>query len=83
MRLIQKPILKIDRKGNREWYLNRKRHREGGPAAEWHDGYKGWYINGKKHREGGPACEWPKGFKKWFLNGIEYTEEEYYEKTSS
>ena len=30
------------------WYINGRRHREGGlPAVEWSNGDKEWYLNGK------------------------------------
>jgi len=37
--------------GDRWWYLNGKRHREGGPAIEVSNGEKEWYLNGKKYTE--------------------------------
>ncbi len=37
--------------GAKKWYLNDKRHREGGPACEWANGNKKWFLNGKYHRE--------------------------------
>ena len=33
--------------GSRYWFLNGKRHREDGPAAELSNGDKLWYLNGK------------------------------------
>ena len=32
--------------GDKEWYLNGKRHREDGPAIEGASGGKSWYLNG-------------------------------------
>ena len=61
--------VKIDNKGNKEWYLNGKFHREDGPAIERANGSKAWYINGKLHREDGPAIEWTDRYKHWYLNG--------------
>lgn len=52
------PVLQIDEFGTKRWYLNGKRHREGGPAIEKTNGTKKWYLNGKLHREDGPAIEW-------------------------
>ena len=49
--------VKVWSNGSKEWYLNGKRHREGGPAVEDSDGTKEWYLNGQRHREGGPAIE--------------------------
>jgi len=66
---MNKPECKILPDGTKEWYLNGKRHREGGPAIEWSDGTKVWYLNGKPHREDGPAYEYPDGSKEWYLSG--------------
>ena len=52
-----------------EWYIEGKKHREGGPAVEWNDGDKWWYIEGKKHREDGPAVEHSSGYKAWYIEG--------------
>ena len=43
--------------GSKFWYLNNKKHREDGPAAEYSNGFKWWYLNGELHREDGPAAE--------------------------
>uniref|UniRef100_A0A6M3IZ61 Uncharacterized protein n=1 Tax=viral metagenome TaxID=1070528 RepID=A0A6M3IZ61_9ZZZZ len=37
--------------GDKYWYLNGKRHREGGPAVESAKGTKLWYLNGKEVTE--------------------------------
>ena len=55
--------------GDKEWFLNEKRHREDGPAIEWGNGDKSWFLNGKLHREDGPAVEGSDGTKHWCLNG--------------
>ena len=67
--------------GDREWYLNGKRHREDGPAIEYANGDREWYLNGKHHREDGPAVEWGDGYRLWFLNGEELTEDEFNKRT--
>jgi hypothetical protein len=64
-----KPTCKTYSNGDKEWWLNDKRHREDGPAVERANGTKQWWLNGKVHREDGPAIEWANGTKKWFLNG--------------
>ena len=64
--------------GDKEWYLNGKRHREDGPAIEYANGDKYWYINGKLHRVDGPAIEYNTGTKVWCLDSSYYTEKEYY-----
>ncbi len=66
--------------GNRFWYLNDKRHREDGPAAEWADGSKFWWVNGEKHRADGPAFEWADSSKEWWVNGVKLTKEEFIKK---
>lgn len=43
--------VKVNGYGNKEWYLNGKRHREDGPAIEWADGTKSWYLNGESLTE--------------------------------
>ena len=45
---MNKPEIKVDLHGTKEWYLNGKLHREDGPAIEWSDGSKSWYLNGKQ-----------------------------------
>ena len=39
--------LAVDSKnGHKQWWLNGRRHREGGPAIEYSNGGKYWYLNG-------------------------------------
>ena len=67
---MNKPECKIDENdGTKSWWLNRKLHREDGPAIEWSNGSKSWYLNGELHREDGPAYVDPDGTKEWYLNG--------------
>ena len=40
--------VKVFSYGDREWYLNGKRHREDGPAIEQADGTKYWYLDDKE-----------------------------------
>jgi hypothetical protein len=63
--------------GDKEWWINDKRHREDGPAVEFANGGREWWINGKLHREDGPALEFANGTRKWFIEGGEYTEKEF------
>jgi hypothetical protein len=65
----------VDKRGNRFWFLNRKLHREDGPAYETTNGHKEWYLNGKRHREDGPAVEWKDGTKEWWINGKRHRED--------
>ena len=44
---MNKPEVKVNLHGTKEWYLNGKLHREDGPAIEYADGGKEWYLNGK------------------------------------
>ena len=37
--------------GDKQWFLNDKRHREDGPAIEWANGDKWWYLNGDGYTE--------------------------------
>ena len=32
--------------GNKFWYLDEKRHREDGPAIEWHNGHIEYWVRG-------------------------------------
>ena len=67
--IFMKPICKINYRGDKEWYIDGKRHREDGPAYEGSDGTKEWYINGLCHREDGPAIEYKDRAVYWFING--------------
>jgi len=60
--------------GNKEWHLNGKFHREGGPAIEYANGDKEWWRMGKCHRLDGPAVEHSDGGKEWWLNGKQHRE---------
>jgi hypothetical protein len=64
----------VDDTGTKHWYLNDKRHRTDGPAAEYADGTKLWYQDGKCHRTDGPAYEDADGSKHWYLDGKELTQ---------
>jgi len=78
------PNPKIDKDGNKSWYVNGKPHRLGGPAIEDINGNKYWYVNGLLHHLNGPAVESCYGTKEWWVNdkrhrldgpAIEYTSE--------
>ena len=62
---------KVDGCGNRRWYKNGKRHREGDqPAYIGEDGSQEWHKNGILHREGDqPAVIWADGTQEWYKNG--------------
>jgi len=61
--------------GDKRWYLDGKRHREDGPAAEYANGNKSWYLDGKRHREDAPAIEFTDGTKHWYLDGKRHRED--------
>ena len=68
-------------KGNTEWYLNGKLHRDGGPAQDWSNLEPGagvWYQHGKRHRVGAPAMKWSKDqnmAEYWYINGEMHRED--------
>jgi len=35
--------------GDKEWFINGRRHKEDGPAVEYIDGDKYWFINGTSY----------------------------------
>ena len=53
--MTNEQTLIINTGGTKRWYLNRKLHREDGPAIEFTDGSKLWYKHGEYHRVDGPA----------------------------
>ena len=62
----------------RAWWVDGKRHREGGlPAIEWGNGSKSWFENDKRHRLDGPAISYADGHKEWWVNGIPYSKEKF------
>jgi hypothetical protein len=75
--MTDKPVMKTNAGGTKEWYLDNKIHREDGPARESASGDKSWWLKGKRHREDGPAVEWADGSKSWLLNDKCVTEEEH------
>jgi hypothetical protein len=72
--------VKVYTNGNKDWFLNGKRHREDGPAIEYSNGYKAWVLNNELHREDGPAVEDSNGYKIWYLNDKRLTEAEFNER---
>ena len=60
-----------------DWYVDGKRHRVDGPAADYTNGDKYWLMYGNLHRVDGPAIEYSNGSKEWWLDGDEYTKEEF------
>ena len=84
--MTNKPVIKYYDNGQKEfevYYLDGKRHREDGPAAQWwyKNGQKEmeiYYLDDKRHREDGPAYQWwydngQKCLKKYHLDGKEYS----------
>ena len=66
------PTMTTDNRGNIQYTLYGKRHREDGPAIISANGGQSWYLNGKLHREDGPAIITAKGNHAWCLNDNEY-----------
>jgi len=66
--------------GDKDWYVNRKLHREDGPAIINRSGEKRWYINDKLHKKDGTAIVYPNESIFWYINGKEYLFEEWCEK---
>ncbi len=54
--------------GAQEWYQNKKRHRDGGPAVI-NNGGQYWYQNGAMHRDDGPAFIDENGNQFWYQYG--------------
>jgi len=71
--------VKVSDNGDKEWFLDDKRHRVDGPAYEDASGSKEWYLHGKRHRVDGPAIEYAYGGKHWYLDGKELTESQWIE----
>ena len=67
--------------GTKEWWLDGKRHRTDGPAAEHADGTKEWWLDGKRHRTDGPAFEAANGGKWWHLDGLYMSEDQFNART--
>jgi hypothetical protein len=61
--------------------LEKKLHREDGPALEAADGTRFWWVDDELHRLDGPAIESANGTKEWWLYGNRITEEEFNEIT--
>ena len=56
--------------GTKEWWVDDKLHRVGGPALVWSGGAKEWWVDDKRHRDDGPAIIWANGSKEWWVKGI-------------
>jgi hypothetical protein len=54
-----------------EWYVDGKRHRDGGlPAVVYTYSVQYWYVNDKPHRDGGlPAVIYADGTQEWYVDG--------------
>ena len=70
-------LLTINANGDKEWWLEGKRHRDDGPAIIAVNGNKYWYRNGKLHRTNGPAVEWHNGDIQYWIDGNHVTLNEY------
>ena len=72
-------IRRIEGDGYDSYFLNGKRHKEGGPAVIYADGHKEWWLDGKqvteeehKRRTSKAPCQG----KVVVIDGIEYRLEE-------
>ena len=79
----KRPILEVDRFGNKRWYWNGALHNEDGPAFETVNGSKYWFVDGKLHRVDGPAIIYDDGSKVWSLNDQDFTFDEWFSKLTS
>ena len=68
--MVEQPKMTINAYGAKIWYLNGRRHREGGPAVEYASGTKVWFLNGKELTEDEHANQM---FIKWCTTPVEYT----------
>ena len=67
--------------GNKEWWRNNERHRDGNLPAFVGGGvypYRSWFRHGKRHRDPGPegdlpAVVWSDGWKEYYKDGIRIT----------
>lgn len=66
---MTEPIYCLRTDGVQEWRLDRKLHREDGPAIVYPDGSFKWFLNGLLHREDGPAVIHSGGSMEWYQNG--------------
>jgi hypothetical protein len=56
--------------GDREFWVNGERHRDGLPAIERANGDREFWVNGERHRDGGlPAVERGNGDREFWVNG--------------
>ena len=63
--------------GTTYWTVNRKFHREDGPAVKWANGSEKYYLNDKLHREDGPAVKLANGTEEYWLNNKKYSKEDF------
>jgi hypothetical protein len=74
-------IVYKDNKNHWIWYKHGKRHREDGPAISIDDHTKCWFKDGVLHREDGPAIVYDDVDVRYFLNGIQYSFEDWLNRT--
>jgi len=70
------PAVEHNISGNKEWWVDGKRHRSDDPAIEYKNGSKEWYKFGKRHRLNGPAIEYKNGSRYWYINGKKLNKKE-------
>ena len=60
-----------DKGDQQEWWVNGKRHRDGGLPAVEYANFREWWVNGLLHRDGDlPVIEYANGNKEWRVNGL-------------
>lgn len=63
--------------GDKIWYKNGVKHREGKPAVIFADGHQEWWFKGELHREDGPAIIRKSGRSIYFIKGKEQTKKHF------
>ena len=60
------------------FYINKKLHREDGPALICSNGTKKWFIDNEFHRTDGPAVEWWDNTTEWWIDGKKYPKDKFH-----
>jgi hypothetical protein len=68
--------------GDKEYYVEGKRHRLDGLAIEHSNGNKEYWVEGKLHRLDGPAVDCSYGYKAYYVEGERLTEENFLARTA-
>ena len=57
--------------GTEIWFVNKRLHREDGPAIIYRDGCQEWWVNGIRHNQNGPAVIWART-EEWWVDGARH-----------